>query len=1697
MAEGTANRPATGATSGAGGDRGKYVDYREFVDYQLERVRSLVRSTEITTALTRMGALLAGYLLLFLVLDQWVWPGGVPLTARWVAQAALLCSLGWLGWRHVLIPSLSRVNPLFAARELERAQPGLQGNLINLVDTPGSETASHAVLRSLERRSALSLHQTDVDEAIDRRVLLRAAYLMLGLVALFAVYLFASPKDPFPSLQRAMLPLSQAPVATRTLISDVTPGNATVSARKQVRVEADIRGAAVERVLLKLTTADRKLVDFPVEMTRIEAGQPRFRGVIEGEPGRGVLGDLEYQLEAGDAVSARYQLHVTQPPSARVETIDYLPPEYTGLPRETREGGVLEGLEGTRAILHAVASEPVESARLVVCDSDIPGSPGEEFPMTVSAGHRIEGDWTLRFRPDGTAPRFYRLEIRTPAGETDPAPAVHPISILIDQRPEVTLLDPTKDLVKPLDARVPLALLASDPDFLLRTLSLKLEKNGEPLPDEVLFPGKLPTRQLRAEHLLDLAPLNLRPGDRLQFWIEARDNRQPVANRGSTPKLLIEIAKPFDSDAAIEKDLQAARENQRQLPGDQAGQEEPRDLANNPAGENPTPPADNGDSPANPAGQPATGDRPNPVGREPEQGDVEPATPPTDPALSGTDENAEFQQQLERLLDKQRQSPTTTSPAKADATDPEAGEPTPREPLTEPSSEPAGEAGANRKNEPASQRKNSQGEPGSRSAAPAEPRDANRNRANPSEPSDPKAGNSPEGEPQSPSDEPNKKSQPGDDNTGPAQRPDRTGSRSQPSTSPDSKQPPQPNANSGEQQSSGPRKSSNAQQGTSSERPAKTATRKPGEDSAGQGSRSNGDDRERRMERNGEASDPQRSREPAETDTNAADDQRNAKQPAGRAGSESPASESAESATSKGPGEQREPGQSATSRDPQRGQTGNGNKQPRSQPTGSRPQPESPSAQDSTRPAAGSDMPEAGERPTRQTSPPAEADPKSGAQQSGAPTKTANPSKSPPKDPNSQPGSGRPNDSASEGEMPSGAPTEQPEAGDRSTPEGEDQPGTPAGDKRGKPSAGKRPQGNPSQPKSESDTPDEQGEDRGNSANDVPDGANPDEANASNGQRPDEIPAGQRPERPGTQKKPQPGGARPREAGDSEKPRGEEAGGQSGEAGDPADEGTPSDEPQAGSETPAGETAEKPQSNRPGQQPKTGRKPDPKMPGSEEPTLDTETTDEGGDRRTATKPGTNAPHSEDGEGGQPAQPRQQPSSNNKAQSPQGQPSQSGQKTSQASRNSQDSPSNSESAGQSDSPSKAGTSQPQQGSGSGKPANQGQSSTKQPAGGSAGKDSTGNESSGTESSGDPSEGDQPSSSDSRPGNATKGSKPSNPGGSSGNAPEPGQPGGQPGADETGTESGGDPNSPQGAPQGPTQGMGKRPTPASERAGTGREQGGPSSPGKEGGEQTAPGDSDKERGGASEKNPGQAPSESSRNQQSQPGGRKDSQGQAGQRGGEAGRDSRAGGSSQQGSAQSSGPGSGNGNRSVLPTDHGEGPDGNGAGAGDAGGPGELDPVEDASAPSADHLREASNLILKNLQGRLERGEVDDELLKEYGWKDLGALEKFVSRLEEQLESADDNSPEAQARQKEFDELLKSMALSGQTQKRGEGQGGVRRVDQVEARRRPVPSELRQRFDAFTRSLSQPRGPATKAPAGGPAGSETPASKTSPKK
>lgn len=547
----------------------QYVDYDEYVDFQIEKARSHIKATDIFTTITLLLAAFVGYLLVFVVFDQWVLEAGFSDWARSALLAVVLLAIGATLVRRVILPIVRRIHPLYAARMIEKADPKLKSNLLNFVDLQRAEGSEPApdVLRAMQKRAAVELSHIDVDEAIDRRPLLRMAYALLGVVVVSALYIVFSPKDPFASVRRALLPTASIAVATETTIGEVTPGDDRVPARTQLTVEADVRGRDAERVQILVTTSDHKEVDQPVEMRRIDPDLPRFRGVLNGENGRGLLQSLTYSIVAGDARTRAFQIEVIQPPSARVDDVHLAFPSYMQFDERTTAGGGIDGWEGATVTVRATANMPVKSAVVVMTDTEDAHAKGEEITMQVADGTKLSAKWKLEFRSDGTCAHFYHVQLKTAKGETDPEPTVHPLRIRPDQRPDVALISPVGDLTgeraRPANAIIPLLIQAVDPDFLLRSIRLRAERNGEEIVNEPLFENRELGQAIRGTHDWNLGALkpNLRPGEMVQFWIEVRDNKQPTANRAVTPRVNLEI-RPEKSADEVRKDLAAEKHEQ-------------------------------------------------------------------------------------------------------------------------------------------------------------------------------------------------------------------------------------------------------------------------------------------------------------------------------------------------------------------------------------------------------------------------------------------------------------------------------------------------------------------------------------------------------------------------------------------------------------------------------------------------------------------------------------------------------------------------------------------------------------------------------------------------------------------------------------------------------------------------------------------------------------------------------------------------------------------------------------------------------------------------------------------------------------------------------------------------------------------------------------------------------------------------------
>ncbi len=527
-------------------------NYDEFIESHVRKTQSYLRLVEVASAVMCIVAAALAYLIVVAVVDHWLLRGGLGVFGRTVAFSLL--AVGVLAYAaRTLLPHVRyRLNPVYAADKIERAAPALKNSLLNFLllrrHHPG---VPEVVFRGLEQQTAAGIAQVPVESTVDRRRLMRVAYVLIGVLAVAALYKIFSPKDIFPSVGRVLAPWADIAPVTRVRIKNVRPGDAEAVLLSQVRVSADVSGLADdEQVRLIYSTLDKQAVDVEIPMYR-EAGERAHRCLLpDAESGLGQ--DVEYRIEAGDCVTRTYRIKAVVAPTIRVTSVEYEYPKYTELGTRRLDGvGDIKAIDGTKVTIRAEASQEIDRANI-----EVKGPRSESRPMR-HIGRAAKGEVVLSRKTDGNnslpEQTGYRLRFTTPGGDTNENPPRHKIEVIPDKPPLVEILKPTQPEVElPADGELYIDVRARDPDFRLGGMSLAGRKDDRQLFNDDLLQhverdnGRL-ADALRTTFRFVPARYQLKSGDVVHYQAIATDNKTPDPNRSTTPELRIKITDPEPS----------------------------------------------------------------------------------------------------------------------------------------------------------------------------------------------------------------------------------------------------------------------------------------------------------------------------------------------------------------------------------------------------------------------------------------------------------------------------------------------------------------------------------------------------------------------------------------------------------------------------------------------------------------------------------------------------------------------------------------------------------------------------------------------------------------------------------------------------------------------------------------------------------------------------------------------------------------------------------------------------------------------------------------------------------------------------------------------------------------------------------------------------------------------------------------------
>ena len=243
---------------------------QRYVDEQIRRTRRALKLVDLTAGMITLVIGVLAYLLVMAALEHWVVPGGWSPTARAMLLIVLVGGVGWFSWR-IFWPLVSKpINPAYAAQMIEKSSPSLKNSLLNLLLLRDRRRQiSRQVYQAIERQAAQRLAEVPIDSVVDRGAIIRLGRVLAVVVALFALYLWLSPKDPIASAGRLLNPWSDIGVPSRVQILDVQPGDTSAARGERLVVSAEITGTAKdEPVRLRYSRSDRQIADQEILMSR-------------------------------------------------------------------------------------------------------------------------------------------------------------------------------------------------------------------------------------------------------------------------------------------------------------------------------------------------------------------------------------------------------------------------------------------------------------------------------------------------------------------------------------------------------------------------------------------------------------------------------------------------------------------------------------------------------------------------------------------------------------------------------------------------------------------------------------------------------------------------------------------------------------------------------------------------------------------------------------------------------------------------------------------------------------------------------------------------------------------------------------------------------------------------------------------------------------------------------------------------------------------------------------------------------------------------------------------------------------------------------------------------------------------------------------------------------------------------------------
>lgn len=391
---------------------------------------------------------------------------------------------------------------------------------------------------------------SDVRRAQRRELWAQGVYLGIAVLAV-SLLLAGFLGSAAPAFAKALLfigPLLAvgAVLAFGLILAPYTVGDDTRTARlirsRLPELGADVLSAVELRSALDDAGVSKALVDAFIARTDARVGDADLSRIIDKQRTRR-LGSLSMAVALGvllvcfvfQATWLKGLNHalttqagptaavIAEPITGDIElTLTY--PSYTGYAPRTVPGtnGEVNAPAGTRVQLKTRADRKVGRAELLINAATV--------PLTVQNERDLAGEFVVQ-KTGRYKFRFYSARDRQLA-EGPPIP----ITVEADAPPKVTMLTPGDEVEVDPDQKLTLKYDVSD-DFGVTDLQLVFRMGSSTEEKRVALPRD-EGRTTRTQYTWDLSTLKLRPGDRVSYFLEAKDNDEVAGPKKGVSRTL-------------------------------------------------------------------------------------------------------------------------------------------------------------------------------------------------------------------------------------------------------------------------------------------------------------------------------------------------------------------------------------------------------------------------------------------------------------------------------------------------------------------------------------------------------------------------------------------------------------------------------------------------------------------------------------------------------------------------------------------------------------------------------------------------------------------------------------------------------------------------------------------------------------------------------------------------------------------------------------------------------------------------------------------------------------------------------------------------------------------------------------------------------------------------------------------------------